>query len=743
MNINLEKVELENIRSHKEMDFTPEKEGITAISGPNGTGKSTIVDSIAWALYGVKPQFVPKNIDLVRKGADISIDPVHVRVHFSVDSSKFLVERRIVNKQGKVECDLWQIEDGEKNRLAGSAVTHVEPEIRKVLGLNSQGFLSAVLVQQKQVDQLITATPKERTKVIERLTGIDSISIGYQKSRDEYNRLRRDLEKTPIVESSDSLVKEKKDIEKNINDLVAKIKSLKTQVKNSNDESKDLLAKLEEAKEARDEETSLRERISKDSTIIDELKPVLQEAIEDKDSLKSQLGNYRGENFENLSEKLRKAEEVLAGKRAEQSSLKQRLSTLKESELSSESLIENSKVEDIEEARKQLKKLEKEHSKVEKAFVHSRESSAAAHSTVKRLERAIEVLTEGECPTCLQTVENADKAVVELRSEIDEYKVDDKRDYKEEMSTLQSEIERYKSIVSAFENLESIKENREALLISLPTLAADVKVKEKTVFSLRKRYNLASQNKDRLDRYKRVSDRAVKITKRRNEIMGRVNQNSELLKKLDTVTDSQYNSLVKKEREVRDQVQKGLVEISTVKGERNLLQERAKNLEKEIESIKSAEKEYKTLLQSVEIALSNSLLIEEFRTERINTVIPLIEGYASDLINRFTDGMFSGIKLDSKFNTSVVLADGSIRPFGMLSGGELSAAAIALRLSISMLLNAEAGNGLIILDEVFVSQDSGRATQILNTISEVADGQIIIIAHNDLIDGIADKVVQL
>lgn len=134
--------------------------------------------------------------------------------------------------------------------------------------------------------------------------------------------------------------------------------------------------------------------------------------------------------------------------------------------------------------------------------------------------------------------------------------------------------------------------------------------------------------------------------------------------------------------------------------------------------------------------------MNEFKSDRIKYAVPTIELYASNVLAQFTDNKFTRLKLDSKFNTSVITATGEERPIAQLSGGELSAAAIALRLSISMLLNG-AGRNVIIFDEVLVSMDEVRARKIMETISEITNSQIIFIAHNSDIDSIADLVIQV
>ena len=67
---------------------------------------------------------------------------------------------------------------------------------------------------------------------------------------------------------------------------------------------------------------------------------------------------------------------------------------------------------------------------------------------------------------------------------------------------------------------------------------------------------------------------------------------------------------------------------------------------------------------------------------------------------------------------------------------------MSLRVAISMLLGGVTGT-LLVLDEVFVSQDHARAEAMLMTIRDVCQGQVIIIAHDDTVEDIADETIQL
>lgn len=81
------RVELENIKNYQEgsFDFEP---GVTAISGPNGSGKTTIIEAISWALFDHLPY---KKEDFLRRGAKKGV----VRVTFvsALDGREYTVHR--------------------------------------------------------------------------------------------------------------------------------------------------------------------------------------------------------------------------------------------------------------------------------------------------------------------------------------------------------------------------------------------------------------------------------------------------------------------------------------------------------------------------------------------------------------------------------------------------------------------------------------------------------------------------
>lgn len=54
MSIKINALEIENVKRVKAVAFEPTENGLTIIGGRNGQGKTSVLDSIAWALGGGK-----------------------------------------------------------------------------------------------------------------------------------------------------------------------------------------------------------------------------------------------------------------------------------------------------------------------------------------------------------------------------------------------------------------------------------------------------------------------------------------------------------------------------------------------------------------------------------------------------------------------------------------------------------------------------------------------------------------
>lgn len=92
MSITIKSLEIENVKRIKAVELTPSPTGLTVIGGKNGQGKTSVLDSIAWALGG--DRFRPSNA--TREGSTI---PPSLKITMA---NGLIVERKGKNSDLKV-----------------------------------------------------------------------------------------------------------------------------------------------------------------------------------------------------------------------------------------------------------------------------------------------------------------------------------------------------------------------------------------------------------------------------------------------------------------------------------------------------------------------------------------------------------------------------------------------------------------------------------------------------------------
>lgn len=756
MGIKLESIELKNIRSHSYFLFEPREKGITVLSGENGTGKSSIVNSLAWTLYSTKPKGVSRTQGIMKSGVPYKKGDFYSEVVLKIDDEYMKVRKTITNKSGGAECQVWTSPEKDvwpEKETAGPAITHAENYIKRRLQMDEKDFLTSVLVQQKQVDQLIVATPADRSQVIEKLTGISSITEAVRLARKEYKDLQSTLGGTHV--NKDGLIKLREEEEENrgeIESLTEKEKCLKKRVEELQAEREDLSKRADEEDREYRKREKLQNRIDLLEVQKKNLSDSLEKNIQDKDLKKDQLSKMSraSQDIESIERSLLRIDGELREINAEMVTGEQYLKELSVSEREYSEIQKKSSIKTLSEAEKKSESNSENLAKAEERETLFNQEKYAQVGQLQSLKNAMEVIKdhEGSCPTCMQEVSDVPETISNLE-----------RQYREAEDKISSVEERSKKIQTTISRLKENEEKFQRLIESfdLSEVRKEMREVEKSSNLLEAKKKTLEAEKNTLQKLSAQSENYSLINKEYSLLLERAQSESVSLEKL----EKEYKrlkekldslkvpslSVISKHRDhlskVNEDVIKGREDLIKTESSKALLEEKSKGVRKEIKTLEEDLERYEKLLKSVEISLNSVKVLEEFRIDRIKSSVSIIESYASEFLSEFTDHEFSGLKLDQKFNATVLLPDGEERVIGLLSGGELSAAALALRLAIAFLLSSDDDKNLLILDEVLVSQDSSRVQTILDSIKESIKGQVILIAHNENIKSIADKVVEL
>lgn len=166
------KLEFKGINSFSEhtiIDFEAlTKTGIFGIFGDTGSGKSTILDCINFALYGnVKRSEIKTDIINYRCSA------AEVKFVFNILNNgkrkTYAVERVLKkDKSGTHKAMLFE-NDGEREICIADKASAVEKKIIEILGVGDEDFRKCIALPQGEFAQFVKSTPSVRLALIERL----------------------------------------------------------------------------------------------------------------------------------------------------------------------------------------------------------------------------------------------------------------------------------------------------------------------------------------------------------------------------------------------------------------------------------------------------------------------------------------------------------------------------------------------------------------------------------------------
>ena len=735
----LKKVIIENIRSHEYLEFEPASIGVTAISGENGAGKSTIVDAFSWSLFGTRLHGL-RNKNYIREGVDAKEKTVQVTSYIRVGNTDFMIKRKITSNEGACECKVFSYNEeiGDWEFESGPAVTHAESFIRSILNIDEKGFLSSVFIQQKQVDQIVSASPTERGQVIEKLIGVSAITESTKLAREESRALQRAAD---IIQPG-SLEDEKAKVD----EFKIKVTTAKENLKEVDEALKTLEQELVVLRATEQAETELQNHLDSLNTSLDNVK-------KDDSYLKENLKNYTKilkDNSEiSIDYKLKEIiEEELSESLEKEKAIQNELNNINIQITRYASLFEETlNYDEIKAAYDEI--TDKYNDLMNKKSVLD-EALMGLKVKVKSVKQHLELLKSGaaECPVCGHPILNPEEEFKKHTEEQNENKKEFKQ-IKEELTELEEAISKigndktqYEALlekateqVNSVDDFKKAKENKQTKEAELNSIQLVINKNRGQLAEI----NASEKHKDLIETARQqvtISEQRLKDNKKERARLEKE------ISTLNVLPKSTYKVLLNNLKEKEDLLVKTNIQKASLDGELKLIVEQAKQAVQDYKRCKEASENYERLHNQITIMnLTNQSLIK-FKEQRIKNSIPELTDIASEILARFTDNKFTQLILTDKFETFVVTENNVKRPVSQLSGGELSAAAIALRLAIALFLN----NGqqhLLILDEVLTAMSSDRSQLILETITSLTNAQIILIAHNDGINSFADKVVHL
>ena len=162
---------------------------LLGIVGPIGSGKSSILDAIAYALYARTPRVASSIRDLIHQRNDTAI----VSLLFDVEGETWQATRSIRRSQSSHTLQHLDEEGAAVETLTQKS--EVDARIAELIGLDFDGFSRSVLLAQGRFAEFLSAQPAQRDRVLKGVFGHERIDRMRQVAKERAAELSLDIEK--------------------------------------------------------------------------------------------------------------------------------------------------------------------------------------------------------------------------------------------------------------------------------------------------------------------------------------------------------------------------------------------------------------------------------------------------------------------------------------------------------------------------------------------------------------------
>ena len=165
--------------------------GLFGIFGDTGSGKSTILDSIHFALYG-KIERAGLGTDCINFNCDKATVIFDFEIMLSGERHTYRVQRERRRKNNVVKAYLYEhTKEGGLFALA-EKTSDVDDKLQEIIGLEFDDFKKCIALPQGEFAGLVQSTPKERLTLVSRLFDLekygDRLGAAIRKKCDEITR---------------------------------------------------------------------------------------------------------------------------------------------------------------------------------------------------------------------------------------------------------------------------------------------------------------------------------------------------------------------------------------------------------------------------------------------------------------------------------------------------------------------------------------------------------------------------
>jgi len=727
-------ISLHNWKSHEDSQFKFSK-GTNILVGPMGSGKSTVLDALCFALFGNFPALQHKRLKLsdIIMSRPSKKEEAWVKVEFTWQGSRYTVERRI-NSEGSSEARVSK----DSRLIQGPQPQRVNEEVERILRIDYELFTRAVYSEQNGIDYFLTLGRGDRKKQIDELLGISRFEVMRSNLSTVLNRIKGMQEDRRALLGSMDMEKLRREEELAADEL----KKLEREVAEIGAKASEVGSRRKSAEGS----LSRMNLLEKVHTELVERKGAITRTIEtlERDAANKmagispeEVGRAHESEIAKLEDELKDVRKLVAQHTKEIGSANEKIRVVEE-ELEERAELEKRMGESNESA----EQLKADAEKKEKEVNEARGEIGCARRRISELDELIAELGKHltKCPVCETPMGD------EKRKELLERRKKERQAELEKTSGLEKLIaDSEKLLSSTRERLKLLEETEDRLkklrgIAELDRLKLTLKDAEEKLAREEGQVRGVESKKERMKVALEIGQARVRVEELRKE-------GAEVEKKLGELKFDR-TSLDAKRAEVRElsvEESRLLERADGIRNEMKRVEELVKSKREEREKYDKLGEEIKRYGSLYEnfVIFQNSVAEtqKELREELIGAINSAMEEMWKT-IYPYAD--YQGIRLDASEDDYVLQLNSGgswVNVDGIASGGERSSASIAMRMAFSVVLVPNLS--WLILDEPThnLDEEGVRALgKVLNEYIPKIVEQVFVITHDEGLRDAASSV---
>jgi exonuclease SbcC len=787
----IQSLRLKNIRSYTSEEITFSG-GSTLLSGDIGSGKSTILLAIEFALFGMtKPNVTGET--LLRKGESSG----SVQLQLSIDNKEIVIERHLRKGKNGIQQQAGFIAiNGKRKDLTPS---ELKSEVIRLLGYpetlatksKNLVYRYTMYCPQEAMKEILEDSPTDRADTLKKIFNTDK----YKRIRDHVVIFLRELKrKQTILETRTERLGELQD---ELQQLNSEKETLTKQVQERKAEAETIASRITAAREVlrrleddQNRHIQVKNQLAQVTALLTEKERQGQSLKRRKEELmKKRKSFHESATKEELEQELHSLDERITEYLSQKSSLEENIVHIQKriTELQKETAQHESIKKRLHEHLQRIRQLKDV--VAEKVAVEERKKQLEKQVKTLALEIHTHALTEQEaqkrqdqisqlqeCPLCLQEVPaHHRKRIYEQEEKKRDAARREKEQFTKELEQTRRTIEELERTLERITASEHQLTTCEAEVRNLNENVAQHEQKKRQLTELIKEHNRLMNQQQELHRINLEN-----LQKKRQDLQKAIHsiiQQQEIDRYIQEV-DATIHQLTNDHARLRQQQQQLQQELSAhpdkakeMKAQKDIIDRlltQEKDITNELVRVTTSKENVEKRLTAVERELSElkeiSAKIIKMKTLHhwLNAhFIPLtvtIEKHVMTKIHRLFNTIFQewfsmliedeGIYayLDDSF-TPVIEQQGHQILFQNLSGGERTSASLAYRLALNKVINdvihGIKTNDVLILDEPTDGFSSEQLDKVRDVLEKLHIQQVIIVSHESKIESFVDDVIRV